>query len=838
MPPMRTNHEPRVVGRTPTDRRPLLLSALALLAACGSTDGARRPTEYPPTRTQELVEVFHGVEVADPYRWLEGDVRTDPEVAAWVRAQDQVARRSLARIDGRDRIAERLEELWDYPKVNAPARHGEHWYSWVNSGLEAQSRLVRALLPELLLDWEANLGMIDFTDSDGPEERGFDETPDEPAVVELVLDPNLLSEDGTVAYSGGAFSDDGRYLAYGTSASGSDWKQWQILDLTTLEPVGDTLTGIKWGGVSWMPDGSGFFYARYDVPEDEQFLARVTNQRVWFHQLGTPQSNDLLVHERPDQPEWSFSPQVSDDGRWLVLQIWMAGNDNLVHVFDMENASAKPLALVDRFTADYNYIGTAPTGELLLRTDQDAPNGRVLAVDPRTEPPVWLEAVPEREWRLESIDEVGGRLVAEYLADASSHVVLYDFVTSQEEVVNESASEETLAEVAAGSESATGESGAEDAVAELAAQLAAELANEAAVDGEAADDAPLATTLGPPTLEACAEGEVVDLPGIGSVGGLTGETDTSELFFAFSSFATPGQVHRLDLATGATEFVHQGGPSGHEPSDYAVSQVWYASKDGTQVPMFLCHRADLEPAADAAGEHPTLLYGYGGFDVSLTPSFSVSRLVWMEMGGVFAMPNLRGGGEFGEAWHRAGTRTRKQNVFDDFIAAGEWLVENGWTRPDRLAIQGGSNGGLLVGACLIQRPDLFGACLPAVGVMDMLRFHLFTAGRYWVDDYGSIDAPEEFQALFAYSPYHNLADGVEYPATLITTADTDDRVVPGHSFKFAARMQAAQGGPAPVLLRVESNAGHGAGKPTAKRIAEASDLWAFLVRELDFEPRL
>ncbi|WP_419186009.1 prolyl oligopeptidase family serine peptidase [Rohdeia mirabilis] len=834
---MRTHRTPQVAAPAHAARSPLalgaqILGALALLAACGSTDGARQRAEYPATRTQDLTEVFHGTEVVDPYRWLEGDVRTDPEVAAWVRAQDQVARRSLARIDERDAIAERLEELWDYPKVNAPARHGEHWYSWVNSGLEAQSRLVRASLPEFLLDWEANLEMTDFTDSDGRDEIGFDVSPDEPTLVELVLDPNLLSEDGTVAYSGGAFSHDGRYLAYGTSASGSDWKDWQVLDLETLAPTGDVLTGIKWGGVSWMPDDSGFFYARYDVPEEDKFTARVTDQRVWFHRVGTPQSDDLLIHERPDQPEWSFSPRVSDDGRWLVLHIWMAGNDNQVHVFDLENASATPLALVDQFTADYSYVGTAPTGELLLRTDQDAPNGRVLAVDPRTEPPTWMEVVPEREWRLEGIDEVGGRLVAEYLADASSRVVLYDFVTSQEEV-------ETSDEVAdapnASEDAAT--AAATDADRSAVAASADATSEGAAIGGDATDSAPT-TALGPLVLEACVEGPTVELPGIGSVGGLTGDTDATEVFFAFSSFATPGQIHRLDLATGTTELAHQDGPKGLDPSDYTVTQVWYESKDGTRVPMFLCHRAGLEPATDGPGEHPTLLYGYGGFDVSLTPGFSVSRLVWMEMGGVFAMPNLRGGGEFGEAWHSAGTRTRKQNVFDDFIAAGEWLVANGWTRPDRLAIQGGSNGGLLVGACLIQRPDLFGACLPAVGVMDMLRFHLFTAGRYWVDDYGSVDVPEEFQALLAYSPYHNLEDGAQYPATLITTADTDDRVVPGHSFKFAARMQAAQGGPAPVLLRVESSAGHGAGKPTAKRIAEAADLWAFLVRELDFEPRL
>jgi len=780
-------------GRAPSAA--LALAGAVLVGCAGGRDDDQRLTrgsfDYPATRTVDATESFHGVDVEDPYRWLEGDVRSDAEVAAWVRAQDAVARRYLARIDARDAIAERLEELWNYPKRSAPQRHGDWLYAWHNSGLEAQSRLVRARTAGELFE-DAYAELEDFTNGNddnatvGVDDGGRD---DATTTLETVLDPNTLSEDGTVAYARGAYSDDGRWLAYGRAASGSDWTEWYVIDLETLEHTDDHLTGIKYGGVSWAKDGSGFYYARYDVPEDDKFTAQVTDQRVYFHRLGTPQSEDLFIHARPDEPQWSFSPLVTDDGRWLVLHVWSAGTDNQVHVFDLENATAEPKQLVDRFTASYWCVGVAPTGDLLFMTDQDAPNGRVLAVDPAEESPTWTEVVPEREWRLESVDEVGGRLAAAYLANASTQVVLYRFMGRLPEEVD---------------------------VALVGATGAVPEADEL-------------------ELGSCEEAAVVDLPGIGTAEGFEGASDATDLFFSFASFATPPEVLRLDLETGTTTQV---APSALDldASRYAVDQVWYESADGTRVPMFLCRRADLGPAADGPGEHPTLLYGYGGFDVSLTPYFSVTRLVWMEMGGVFAMPNLRGGGEFGEAWHRAGTRTNKQNVFDDFIAAGEWLVDNGWTRPDRLAIQGGSNGGLLVGACLIQRPDLFGACLPAVGVMDMLRFHQFTAGRYWVDDYGSVTDPDEFAALFAYSPYHNLEDGVAYPATLITTADTDDRVVPAHSFKFAARMQAAQGGDEPVLLRVESSAGHGAGKPTKKRIEEAADLWAFLVSELEFEP--
>jgi prolyl oligopeptidase len=709
------------------------LLAPLILGGCAGTGGTG-PLAYPATRQVAQTDVFHGTTVADPYRWLEADVRTDREVADWVKAQDKVARAVLADLPEREAFARRLGELWDFERRSAPERHGAHLYQWVNSGLEPQARLVRRGDPR------AGGSAADVT----------------------VIDPNTLSKDGTVAFAGGAFSEDGRFLAYGLSSAGSDWSTWSVLDLETLEPLADRIEGLKWGGVSWLPDGSGFFYARFDVPADGAFVAVTTDQRVCFHALGTDQSADLVVHARPDHPNWTFSPTVSDDGRWLVLHVWESGSKNLVHVFDLENTTAQPLELVNAFTADYAYVGNAPDGALLVHTNHEAPNGRVVAVDPRTTPATWREVIGERDARLEGADEVGGQIVARYLVAACSHVERFAFATD-------------------------------------------------------ANGAPApATSLGE-----------VALPGIGAASGFDGSHDASEVWFEFESFATPASSYRLDLATGAVELFEA--PSVDiSPSDFVVEQVDVPSKDGTRVPMFLCRRADVTPN----GERPVLLYGYGGFDISLTPEFSVPRLVWMEMGGVFAMPNLRGGGEFGEAWHRAGTRTRKQNVFDDFCASAQWLVDTGWSRADRIAIQGGSNGGLLVGACLVQRPDLFGVCLPAVGVLDMLRFHLFTAGRYWIDDYGNVDDPAEFAALYAYSPYHNVKDGVSYPATLITTADTDDRVVPGHSFKFAARLQAAQGGTEPILLRVEQAAGHGAGKPTAKRIAEAADVLAFAWHEL------
>ena len=575
----------------------------------------------------------------------------------------------------------------------------------------------------------------------------------------MLIDPNTWSKDGTVALAGTAFSDDGRYVAYGVAESGSDWRTWRVMDVKSGRVLEDELKWVKFSSTSWTPDSHGFFYCRYDEPQEgQEFQSLNLNQKVYYHRVGTPQDKDVLIYQRPDHPDWGFDPTVTEDGRYLILTVWKGTDDKYRVLYrDLTEPYAMPVDLIDNFDKEYTFVGNdGPV--LFFKTDLEAPKGRLVAIDVR-KPAERREIIPESKNTLSGIGLVGNMFIAEYLQDAKAQVRLFS------------------------------------------------------MDGEFVRE--------------------VEFPGIGSASGFGGRQTDSETFYSFSSFATPASNYRYDIITGKSTLLRRSDVA-FDPGDYEVKQVFYESKDGTQVPMFIAHRKGLS----LNGNNPTLLYGYGGFNISLTPRFSISRLAWMEMGGVFAMPNLRGGGEYGEAWHQAGTRTNKQNVFDDFIAAAEWLVENKYTRVKKLAIQGGSNGGLLVGACMTQRPDLFGACLPAVGVMDMLRFHKFTAGRFWVDDYGSPEEPDEFKALFAYSPYHNLKPGTAYPPTLVTTADTDDRVVPGHSFKFAARLQEVHAGEAPVLIRIETKAGHGAGKPTSKIIEEIADQWSFLVRSLDMTPRL
>jgi prolyl oligopeptidase len=509
--------------------------------------------------------------------------------------------------------------------------------------------------------------------------------------------------------------------------------------------------------VAWHPDGSGFYYSRYPEPaEGAKFQALNLNQKVFFHELQTPQAEDRLVYERPDEPEWGYFPTVSDDGRFLVLTIFK-GTDNRYQVAykDLEAQDAEVRMLIEGFNHDFSFVGN--DGErMFFYTNFEAPRYRLVAID-LDEPAARAEIIGQREHVLQSVSHVGGRFVATYLEDAKSAVRVHG------------------------------------------------------PDGELVQE--------------------VELPGIGSVTGFGGKADDPRTFFRFSSFNRPPTLYRYDVVSGERA-VWRAADVDFDPSDYAVRQVFFESADGTRVPMFIAHRADLEPA----GETPTLLYGYGGFNISLTPSFAVPWLAWMEAGGVFALANLRGGGEYGREWHQAGTKTNKQNVFDDFIAAAEYLIDEDITSSQRLGIFGGSNGGLLVGAVTNQRPELFAAAMPAVGVMDMLRFHRFTAGRFWVDDYGSPENPAEFEALYAYSPYHNIAAGEDYPAVLVTTADTDDRVVPAHSFKYAARLQAAETGEQPQLVRIETRAGHGAGTPIQMRIDLYTDLWAFLAEHTGLEP--
>jgi prolyl oligopeptidase len=705
-------------------RRTNLLAAYLAGALLAGPAPADETVKYPPTRRVELVETLHGVPVPDPYRWLEDDVRGEShDVADWVAAQNKVTTAYLDAIPERAGIRKRLTELWNYEKFSAPFKAGGRYFYTRNNGLQNQAVL--------------------YTQDSlhGPSR--------------VLLDPNTWSKDGTVALAGMAVSDDGNYLAYGVAEAGSDWHTWHVLDVATGKVLPDEVKWVKFSNAAWTPDGRGFFYGRYDEPKQgEQFQRVNLNQKVFYHRVGTPQHDDVLVYRRPDHPDWGFRQHVSEDGRYLILTVWKGTNPQYRITYkDLLEPYGMPVDLIEDFDNDYDFVGN-DSPVFYFKTDLNAPRGRLIAIDTRhPERGNWKEIIPQTRESLRGVNLVGNLFVADYLKDARTQVKVFT------------------------------------------------------LDGRLVRE--------------------VQFPGLGTAAGFGGKRNDAETFYVFSSFATPPTTYRYDLATGTSEPLRQAKVK-FNPADYEVEQVFYTSKDGTKVPMFVTHRKGIK----LDGSNPTLLYGYGGFNIPMTPSFAITRVMWLEMGGVYAQACLRGGGEYGNDWHEAGTKARKQNVFDDFIAAAAWLVANKYTSPEHLAIQGGSNGGLLVGAVMTQRPDLFGACLPAVGVMDMLRFHKFTAGRFWVDDYGSPDRAEDFKALLAYSPYHNLKPGVKYPPTLVTTADHDDRVVPGHSFKFTAMIQYCQSGPAPVLARIETRAGHGAGKPTSKQIEEVADQLAFLVKNL------
>ena len=702
-----------------------LLAVASLLAACASNMNSRSSPSakltYPETKKGDLVETLHGVRVPDPYRWLEDD--NSAETKAWVEAENKVTFAYLEQIPARARLKERLTKLWNYERYGTPQKEGGRYVFSKNDGLQNQSVLYTM--------------------------RSLEEEP------RVLLDPNKLSADGTVALASMSLTDDGKHMAYGISSAGSDWNEIKVREVDSGNELPDHIKWVKSSGASWTKDGNGFFYSRYDEPKSADALKGVNYfHKLYYHKLGTPQSADVLVYDRPDQKEWGFSGGVTDDGRYLAIHVWQ-GTDTRNRFFykDLQQPDAKVVELLKDFDADYSFVDNVDT-TFYFRTDLDAPRGRVIAID-ITKPArsQWREVIPQTADRLQGVGLVNDQFVAFYLKDARTEVKIHDL---QGKLVRH-----------------------------------------------------------------------VELPGIGSAGGFAGKRTESETFYSFTGFTTPTTIYRYDMKTGASTLFRQPKVD-FDPAQFETKQVFYNSKDGTRVPMFITHKKGLR----LDGNNPTLLYGYGGFDISLTPSFSVSTVVWMEMGGVYAVPNLRGGGEYGKSWHEAGTKLKKQNVFDDFIAAAEWLIANKYTSRDKLAISGGSNGGLLVGACMAQRPELFRAALPAVGVMDMLRFHKFTRGWAWTSDYGSPDDTTEFKALYAYSPYHNLKAGVHYPATMVTTADHDDRVVPAHSFKFAARLQEAHRGTNPVLIRIETKAGHGAGKPTSKLIEEAADKYAFLVREL------
>ncbi|MCP5533216.1 MAG: S9 family peptidase [Akkermansiaceae bacterium] len=676
--------------------------------------------DYPKTRKGEVVEELHGVKVSDPYRWLEDD--NAEETKAWVAAQNKVTEAYLAKIPARGEIRDRLADLWNFERTGAPREYGGRWFFSHNTGLQNQS-------------------VLKVSDSLDGESR-------------VLLDPNTLSDDGTVALAGHTPSEDGKLLAYSISRGGSDWNEILVRDVATGEDLIDHLKWVKFSGMSWAKDGGGFYYCRYDEPAPGAALTQTNEfQKFCFHKLGTPQSEDVIIYQDKEHPRRGFGGGVTEDGRFLVLSI-REGTDPRNRFYYRPIDGAEMIQLLDDFDASYDFIGNEGDVFYFL-TDLDAPRQRVIAIDVRKpERGAWREIVPQSADLLQDASMVGGRLVLETLRDAKSAIAVHD------------------------------------------------------LDGNKIRD--------------------VELPGIGSAGGFRGRRDDKTTFYTFTSFTDPGAIYQYDLASGKSTLWKR--PQvGFDGSAYETKQVFVTSKDGTKVPVFLTHKKGI--ALD--GSHRTLLYGYGGFNISQTPGFSIGRAVWLERGGILAVANLRGGGEYGREWHLAGTKLRKQNTFDDFISAGEWLVKQGYTSPEKLAIQGGSNGGLLVGACMTQRPDLFGAALPSVGVLDMLRFHKFTIGWAWEKDYGSAENADEFEALLRYSPYHVLKPGTRYPATMVCTADHDDRVVPAHSFKFAARLQECQAedGP-PVLIRIETSAGHGAGTALSKMIDKTADEWAFLEQVL------
>ncbi|HYJ06974.1 MAG TPA: prolyl oligopeptidase family serine peptidase [Chthoniobacterales bacterium] len=693
----------------------LSLFAGPRLAVAAEKDGF----VYPAAPKSEQVDDYHGTKVADPYRDLEN---TDSEATKkWIEAENKVTFDYLAGIPERKKINEKLTALWNYEKYTVPFREGGRYFFSKNTGLQNQSVLYTG--PAL------------------------------PGDAKTLIDPNTLSKDGTVALSGYDVTGDGKLLAYGIAVAGSDWQTWKVRDIETGKDLTDDVQWVKFSLASWKKDGSGFFYSRYDAPASADQLKQANYfHKVYFHKLGTPQSKDELVYERKDHKDWNFSSEVTEDGRFLIIDV-SQGTDPKNRIFykDLAKADAPVVELLNKQDAAYSFLGC--DGNIFwFETNLGAPKGRIVSID-ITKPEEIKTLVPEAADKLENVELVGDRFIASYLKDAHSSVRLFELT-------------------------------------------------------------------GKPAGE-------IKLPGLGTASGFKGKRKDTETFYSYVSFTEPPAIYRHDLKSGESKVLFRPKVD-FKSEDFTTEQVFYPSKDGTKVPMFITYRKGL----DKNGNNPTILYGYGGFDSSLTPSFSASIATWLQMGGVYAAANLRGGGEYGEEWHLSGTKLRKQNVFDDFIAAGEWLIANKYTSTPKLAISGRSNGGLLVGAVLNQRPELWGAALPGVGVMDMLRFQKFTIGWAWTSDYGSSENAEEFAALYKYSPLHNIKAETKYPPTFITTADHDDRVFPGHSFKYAAAMQAAQAGPAPVLIRIETRAGHGAGKPTSKIIEETTDQWAFLVKNL------
>ncbi|WP_222982371.1 prolyl oligopeptidase family serine peptidase [Flagellimonas meishanensis] len=703
-------------------QKPYFIVTVFLLVAC-ETATQREPiiVNYPPTEKVDTVDTYFGTEVKDPYRWLEDDRSEATE--AWVKQQNMTTFGYLEKIPFRQDLKNRLEKLWNYEKLGSPFKEGDYTYFYKNNGLQDQ--------------------YVVYRKKEGGEEEVF-------------LDPNTFSEDGTTSLMGLSFTKDGSKAAYLISEGGSDWRKGIVINTETIEVVEDTLVDIKFSGIAWKGN-DGFFYSSYDKPDGSELSAKTDQHKLYYHKLGTPQSEDELIFGGiPSEKHRYVWGSVSEDERYLFIQAAVSTSGNKLFMKDLSVPDAQLITILDDTSSDTYYIDNDGP-QLFLVTNLNAPNKKIVTVDASNPiPEHWSDIIPETENVL-TAGAGGGYFFAEYMVDAISKVFQYDY---QGKLLRE-----------------------------------------------------------------------VELPGVGSANGFGGKKEEKEFYFSFTNYNTPGSSYKFNVETG--EYEQYWKPEiDFDPDDYESTQVFYTSKDGTKVPMIITHKKGLE----LNGKNPTILYGYGGFNISLTPSFSIVNAVWMEQGGVYAVPNLRGGGEYGKKWHLAGTKLQKQNVFDDFIAAAEYLIENKYTSKEYLAIRGGSNGGLLVGATMTQRPDLMQVALPAVGVLDMLRYHTFTAGAGWDYDYGTSEESEEmFNYLKGYSPVHNVKEGVAYPATLVTTGDHDDRVVPAHSFKFAAVLQEKQAGANPTLIRIETKAGHGAGTPVSKTIEQYADIFGFTLYNMGFD---
>jgi prolyl oligopeptidase len=697
-----------------------LLTGIVIMTGCTK----KQKITYPQTRTENDTDTYFGVQVQDPYRWLEND--TSQETARWVEAENKVTFGYLEKIPFRDKLRERITKLWNYPKYGVPFRKGSHYFFAKNDGLQNQS-------------------VYYMQDSLGGE----------PTVL---LDPNTFSKDGTVALATMAISKNGKYLAYAIAEAGSDWNKIYVMDIDTKVKLPDELLWVKFSGIGWKDDG--FYYSRYPEPKGESELSSINeNQKVYYHKLGTPQSADILIHENKENPMRMFGAGTTEDERFLLLYESESTQGNALYYYDLGKKVAKFIQLAPGFEYEYGVVDNIGD-ELIVRTNDGAQKYKLMLIDLK-DPEIknWKTIIPEKAEVMDGVALAGGKVIAQYMQDAQSKAYIYD-------------------------------------------------------------------------TRGTLEGELA-LPGLGTFAGLSGRNEDSIAFYLYTSFTFPATIYKYDIRKNEST-VYYKSEIDFNPDDYITKQVFYTSKDGTKIPMFLVYKKDLR----IDGNNPVYLYGYGGFNISMTPFFSISRLIFLESGGIYALPNIRGGGEYGEEWHKAGTKLHKQNVFDDFIAAAEYLIKEKYTNPSKIAISGGSNGGLLVGACMTQRPDLFKVALPAVGVMDMLRYHKFTIGWAWASDYGtSEDDSTMLRYLYGYSPLHNISEGVNYPATFITTADHDDRVVPAHSFKFAATLQAKNKGDNPILIRIETRAGHGAGTPTAKLIDEVADTWAFTFFNLGIKPK-